>query len=296
LKKEDWRKLLLNYQFSRPGAAKLEHDISVRRAIPVSRFAFTPALSVYLFRFRGTALGSIFISYRRSDSAGESGRLSDDLIARFGAGHVFMDVDAIEPGKDFRKAIRDNVSGCSLLLAMIGPEWLGTTTTTGTPRLESENDYVRLEIATALTRDIPVVPVLVRGARMPKADQLPEDIRELAYRNSVELTHARWRSDAQVLLQALAPYVETRATSAAAETVEPLIAPPTQPPAPSPAFDAAIVTRVTHELACHIGPIAEVVVKRAAKRCSSLPDLCELVAQEIESGTDRARFLAACRK
>lgn len=236
-------------------------------------------------------MGSIFISYRRSDSAGEAGRLSDDLIARFGTERVFMDVDAIQPGRDFRKAIRENVGGCSLLLAMIGPEWLETKSPGGTRRLDNENDYVRLEIATALGRDIPVVPVLIRGARMPKADQLPEDIRELAYRNSVELTHARWRSDAQVLLQALAPYVETAATTIRTEVNIPVPASP-----PSQGFDSAVVTRVTHELACHIGPIAELVVKRAAKRCTSVPDLCELVAQEIESTPDRARFLASCRQ
>jgi hypothetical protein len=250
------------------------------------------------------ALGSIFISYRRSDSAGEAGRLSDDLTARFGAERVFMDVDAIQPGKDFRKAIRENVGGCSLLLAMIGPDWVDTKSTAGTRRLESENDYVRLEIAAALARDIPVVPVLIRGARMPKADQLPEDIRELAYRNSVDLTHARWRSDAQVLLQALAPYVESAATEVPGEgivpaSVTPAVTAPGTTPASAvsnPAFDSALMTRVTHELACHIGPIAELVVKRAAKRCSSLTDLCNLVAQEIESSTERARFLAACRR
>jgi TIR domain len=254
---------------------------------------------VYLFPFRGTALGSIFISYRRSDSAGEAGRLSDDLTARFGAERVFMDVDAIQPGKDFRKAIRENVGGCSLLLAMIGPEWLETKSTSGTRRLDGESDYVRLEIATALGRDIPVVPILIRNARMPKADQLPDDIRELAYRNSVELTHARWRSDVQVLLQSLAPYLDPSPAAGPTQTVAPVtaqqvIAPPAL--APGAAFDTALVNRVTHELACHIGPIAEVVVKRATKRCASLPDLCNLVAQEIESTSERARFLAACRK
>ncbi len=114
-------------------------------------------------------MGAIFLSYRRSDSAGESGRLSDELVARFGERRVFMDVDAIQPGRDFRKAIHENVSGCTVLLAMIGPEWLETRSASGGRRLDSENDYVRLEIATALKRDIAVVPVLVRGARMPKA-------------------------------------------------------------------------------------------------------------------------------
>lgn len=237
-------------------------------------------------------MGTIFLSYRRSDSAGESGRLSDDLIARFGAERVFMDVDAIQPGVDFRKAIRTNVGGCGVLLAVIGPGWLDAKAAGGERRLDNANDYVRLEIATALGREIPVVPVLVGGARMPKADQLPEDIRELAYRNSVELTHARWKSDVQVLGLALAPYVEAQPEP---EPQLPAAAIPADAARPS-GFDASLVSRVTHELACYIGPIAEVVVKRAAKRAASMPDLCNLVAQEIEANADRARFLANCRQ
>ena len=240
-------------------------------------------------------MGSIFISYRRSDAAGESGRLSDDLIARFGASHVFMDVDAIQPGIDFRKAIRENVGQCRVLLAVMGPDWLEARGKDGARRLDSENDYVRLEIATALGREIPVVPVLVRGARTPKADQLPEELRELAYRNSVELTHARWKSDVQVLGHALEPYLESDPNPVAEGAKAPVPA-TTSPVASTPALDAAAVSRVTHELACYIGPIAEVVVKRAARRCESLPALCDLVALEIEASRDRARFLASCAR
>ena len=241
-------------------------------------------------------MGSIFISYRRSDSAGESGRLSDDLIARFGTSHIFMDVDAIQPGIDFRKAIRENVGKCRVLLAVMGPDWLEARGKDGSRRLDSENDYVRLEIATALGREVPVVPVLVRGARMPKADQLPVDLRELAYRNSVELTHARWKSDVQVLGHALEPYLVTDSNLTAPAVNAPAPKEVTPSAATPAAFDAAAVSRVTHELACYIGPIAEVVVKRAARRCESLPDLCNLVAQEIEVSRDRARFLASCAR
>ena len=258
------------------------------------------------FTCRSVALGAIFISYRRSDTAGESGRLSDDLIARFGAAQVFMDVDAIQPGRDFRKAIYENIGASSVVLAMIGPDWEDARGTTGTRRLDNENDYVRLEIATALQRDIPVVPVLVRGARPPKTDQLPEQIRDLAYRNSVELTHARWKSDVQVLIRARAPYLEAGAESHA-ETVTPakgvteirpasdsgVVAPASAPPH---GVDGAVIERISHELAFYIGPIAELVVKRAAKRCASLTDLCNVAAQEIEGSSERARFLAACRR
>lgn len=209
-----------------------------------------------------------------------------------------MDVDAIQPGIDFRKAIYDNVSACSVLLAMIGAEWLEARNATGARRLDNENDYVRLEIATALGRGIPVIPVLVRGARMPKADQLPEDLRDLAYRNSVELTHARWKSDVQVLGQALVPYFGSQfAAQAARVSVErrPEQAMPSAPASILTALDAAEIARVSRELANYIGPIADVVVKRAAKRCASLLDLCNLVSQEIDLDKDRAQFLASCR-
>jgi hypothetical protein len=248
-------------------------------------------------------LGAIFLSYRRSDSAGESGRLSDELVARFGERRVFMDVDAIQPGRDFRKAIHENVSGCTVLLAMIGPEWLETRSASGGRRLDSENDYVRLEIATALKRDIAVVPVLVRGARMPKADQLPEELRELAYRNSVELTHARWKSDVQVLTAALAPLLDCETPrSAVPDTSQQGDTAAFSPRAaayeakPVGSLDQAAVERIGRELAVFIGPIADVVVKRAAKRSASLPELCDLVANEIEASGDRARFLASCRR
>jgi hypothetical protein len=248
-------------------------------------------------------LGSIFISYRRSDSSGESGRLSDDLIARFGSHAVFMDVDAILPGRDFRKTIHENVSRCSIFLPVIGPDWLETKSNTGIRRLDSENDYVRLEIATALRRDIAVVPVLVRGARMPKANQLPDDIRDLAYRNSVELTHSRWKSDVQLLGQALAPSLED--VAAVPSTPQPAPEAKVSPAAAETstsntvqglvAVDSAVIDRVSRELAKYIGPIAELVVKRAARRCTSLSDLCNLVSQEIDANADRARFLASCR-
>ena len=212
-----------------------------------------------------------------------------------------MDVDAIQPGRDFRKAIHENVGGCSVLLAVMGPDWLDTKDTSGVRRLENENDYVRLEIAVALKRDIPVVPVLVRGGRMPKADQLPEELRELAYRNSVELTHARWKSDVQVLIRALAPYMcKTDSPMGDSVRQQPVAgAAPVPAPVRTPApvvIDEVTIARVSRELAFYIGPIAELVVKRAAKRCGSLAEICDLAAQEIEGASDRTKFLDACRR
>ena len=152
----------------------------------------------------------IFVSYRREDAEGEAGHLSGDLARHFGKDSVFLDVDKIPKGRDFRKAIEDNVAICAVLLAVIGKGWIDAKDEGGHRRLDDPSDFLRLEIASALKREIPVIPVLVRGAKMPRPEQLPEDLKELAYRNGVELTHARWRYDLQSLIEALRPYVSER--------------------------------------------------------------------------------------
>lgn len=252
------------------------------------------------------ALRSIFINYRRSDSEGEAGRLFDDLTLRFGPESVFMDVAAIEPGRDFRRAIDQSVASCSVVLAILGPEWLDSKDAKGGRRLDDPNDFVRVELASALRRDIPVAPVLVRGAKMARVEQLPEDLKELAYRNAVELTHARWKSDVQVLFEALRGYVDELGAGAAAASRG---HGETRTEGPGRELsdqrrDAAALTstlqmqaidRVSRELAEFIGPISEVIVKRAAKRCTSVDDLLGIVAREIEAEGDRAKFLRACR-
>jgi hypothetical protein len=151
---------------------------------------------------------AIFISYRRDDTEGQAGRLFDDLVKLFGEQSVFMDVAGIEPGRDFRKAIDEHVASCGVLLSLIGKNWVDARDETGRRRLDDPLDFVRLETAAALKRDIPVVPVLVRGASMPRADQLPADLGDLVFRNAIELTHARWDSDVMVLCKALSRYVE----------------------------------------------------------------------------------------
>jgi hypothetical protein len=172
---------------------------------------------------------AIFISYRRDDSQGEAGRLFDDLVRAYGEASVFMDVDGIAPGLDFRKAIDDNVAGCGVLLAVIGPAWAAAADSSGNIRLENAGDFVRLEIGSALRRQIPVIPVLVHGAKMPGLEQLPDDLKDLRYRNSVELTHARWNSDVELLIKALKNYVAAE-PSHPTETVHATI--PVQLPAP----------------------------------------------------------------
>lgn len=159
---------------------------------------------------------SIFLSYRRDDAEGQAGRLFDDLTRDFGNDAVFMDVAAIDPGRDFRRAIDEQVASCGVLLAIIGKSWLTEKDESGARRIDDPMDFVRLETASALKRDIPVIPVLVQGTKMPRVEDLPDDLKELAFRNAVELTHARWDSDVQLLVKALRSSVQT--TPAAADS------------------------------------------------------------------------------
>jgi hypothetical protein len=166
-------------------------------------------------------MGSIFLSYRREDAEGQAGRLYDDLVAVFGSDSVFMDVSAIQPGRDFRKAIDQSLSSCGVFLSLIGKSWVAAKDASAERRLDDPADFVRIETATALKRDIPVIPVLVQGASIPKPDQLPDDLKDLAYRNGVELTHARWDSDVQVLINSLRPYVSKASPQPGPEPIPP---------------------------------------------------------------------------
>ena len=247
---------------------------------------------------------AIFVSYRRNDSQGEAGRLFDDLVTHFGEQKVFMDVAGIEAGRDFRKAIEESVANCGVLLVIIGPSWLAAKNEAGVRRLDDPADFVREEVAAALRRDIPVIPVLVRGAEMPRVEQLPETLTDLAYRNCVELTHARWRSDVQLLIEPLRRLIgisgEIKPRSAGGEAIVADHArPPSQEitssrnaePITASRFDAATLQRIRRELALHIGPIAELVMARATPLCNSTEDLFLKVAEEIESPQEREDFL-----
>ena len=142
----------------------------------------------------------VFISYRRSESGGHAGRLYDAMAARFGERNVFMDV-ALQPGVDFVERITAAVSACHVLLVVMGPDWARAAPGAARPRIADPDDFVRLEVATALRRsDVTVIPVLVEEAEMPNRDALPEDLRALTRRNAVELSDVRWRSDVGRLL------------------------------------------------------------------------------------------------
>jgi hypothetical protein len=148
-------------------------------------------------------MASVFISYRREDSSGYAGRLCDQLTARFGADRVFMDVQDIHPGENFVTSIENRISTCACVVAVIGPHWLESIQS----RAQSGDDFVRLELAAALKRQVTVIPVLVGRARMPEAKDLPTELAELSLHNAIEIRDERFADDVAELEKALAPQI-----------------------------------------------------------------------------------------
>ncbi|MCC6714970.1 MAG: PASTA domain-containing protein [Gammaproteobacteria bacterium] len=155
-------------------------------------------------------MSGIFISYRRSDSAGHTGRLFDRLRATFGERRVFIDVCDIDAGSDFARTIERRIGACDVLLAIIGREWLDSRNAGGGRRLEEAGDFVRQEIAAALRRGLVVIPVLVEQARMPAAAELPAALRELAGRNAFALRDERWDGDVEQLIGQIRKQIPSR--------------------------------------------------------------------------------------
>ncbi len=154
---------------------------------------------------------SIFISYRRDDSSGAALHLFEMLKMRFGERNVFMDIEGIGLGHDFVEVLDTQLSRSSVVLSVIGPGWLDARDAAGRRRLTDEHDHLRKEIATAFGRSIPVVPVLVDGAGMPPATELPPELRPLSTRQAIEISHTRFKSDVNRLCDALQRDYVTRA-------------------------------------------------------------------------------------
>jgi TIR domain len=153
--------------------------------------------------------GLIFISYRREESRWSARSLYDRLSASFGPKQIFMDIDAIALGEDFIKAIERTVSECDVLIAIIGANWLTSKDDQGDRRLNDPEDFVRMEIANALSRDIRVIPVLVDGALMPRPTELPDDLKPLVRRNALRISDTSFDGDCQRLVAAIKQVLET---------------------------------------------------------------------------------------
>jgi len=159
----------------------------------------------------------IFISYRRDDAAGYARAVYDELARHYGADRVFIDVDDIGAGQPFDEVIRRAVGASQVLLVLIGKRWLGEREG-APPRIDDAQDFVRIEVATALAGGMRVVPLLLDGTLMPNEAQLPENLRPLARRNALELDNSRFAADMERLVAAL------RETLGPASAVQPTVA------------------------------------------------------------------------
>ncbi len=149
-------------------------------------------------------MARIFISYRRQDSKYQARSIYAAFAREVGRENVFMDVDSIPPGANFRKILKDWVDRCEVLLALIGPDWIDARDLqTGQRRLDNPSDFVRIEIGQALGRDIPVVPVLLDGAPLPQAHQLPDDLKELCDRHAELVEYRTFDADVERLIKKL---------------------------------------------------------------------------------------------
>jgi hypothetical protein len=145
----------------------------------------------------------VFLCYRREDSGGYAGRIQDQLAQAFGSDVLFMDVDATPLGVNFIRVLHNEIAKCDVLLAVIGRNWLDARDEDGNRRLENPNDFVRVEIGAALQRNIPVVPILLDGARIPDVRQLPKELEELSFRNGIDVRLASFHNDVSRLIQGL---------------------------------------------------------------------------------------------
>ncbi len=145
-------------------------------------------------------MARIFISYRRSDAGGYAGRLYDRLSSHFGTNHTFIDVDHIDPGDDFARTIDERMRKADVVLVLIGPRWLTAADADGRARLHLDNDYVRIEIATAIRHNKTVIPVLFEGTAVPSPTALPEELSALATRQGFSCSDERFHADVDRLI------------------------------------------------------------------------------------------------
>lgn len=165
------------------------------------------------------------ISYRREDSADVTGRIYDRLVQKFGQGAIFRDVDSIPIGVDFRTFLDEQVAKCEVFLSVIGRDWMKKRGSKEKSRLDDPGDFVRIEIESALKRQIPVIPVLVSGATIPPAKRLPPSIQDLSYRNSIAVrADPDFHQDMDRLINSLKQKIQGL-TEDRKEPVSPLVEP-----------------------------------------------------------------------
>src|SRR5271163_2734438 len=154
--------------------------------------------------------GGVFICYRREETAFAARAIHDRVVQRLERENVFLDVDNIDLGVDWFNVLTERVGACDALVAVIGRNWVSSADKDGLRRIDDPDDFVRIEIEAALHRNVRVIPVLVDGAAMPKAGELPESLKGLARRQGTEVSPARFEADVEKLTRALVAILDDR--------------------------------------------------------------------------------------
>jgi hypothetical protein len=174
---------------------------------------FRAKVEISQIRARKAARSAIMMCYRRADSDAMTGRIRDRLLEHFGEKSVFMDIDDIPIGTDFRSHITKSLNSADIVITIVGKDWLGSQGGAGR-RIDDENDPVRTEVEIALQRGIPLVPVLVSGAKMPEPSELPASIKEFSFRNAAEVESGiDFRPHMERLIHSLDRLLSARARS-----------------------------------------------------------------------------------
>jgi len=139
----------------------------------------------------------VFISYRREDTGSAAGRVYDRLSRLLPKSNLFFDVNTIGGGEDFVRRIESEIGRSDVALVFIGDKWLEPAPPPGSGRIWEPDDFVRAELRAALARPMLILPILVAGARMPKPEQLPEDVRAVTGKNAMPLRHESFDDDAE---------------------------------------------------------------------------------------------------
>jgi hypothetical protein len=182
-----------------PAESKSDEERETGKASPVREQA--PS------KRKSTRSPKVFISYRRADSADVTGRIYDRLTRHFGVSAIFKDVESIPIGIDFKEHLEKAVGKCKIFLVVIGDRWLDASDPPGNNRLQDPRDFVRIEVESALRRNIPVIPLLVRGASMPEEEKLPPSLSKLAYRNAIPIrADPDFHRDMDRLIEAISEY------------------------------------------------------------------------------------------
>jgi uncharacterized protein YecT (DUF1311 family) len=179
-------------------------------------------------------MANILISYRRTDSDVFAGRIRDKIADRFGPESVFMDIDNIPFGRDFRTHVRDALGASDVVIVVIGSRWLGAAKS-GLARILDETDPVRIEVETALQKGVPVIPVLAGDTRMPKPTQLPDTLKDFAFINAATVDTGRdFHPHMERVLRSIEAILEGRPDEAPGHPTKPAVPSPVLPPQPKP--------------------------------------------------------------